>query len=408
MLSRFSLYGFTKNMRFFEPFLILFYLKLGLSFFQIGILISFQTICINIMEIPSGAIADIYGRKNSITFSLACYIISFIIFFFSMTYLLLFVAVFFFSVGDAFRTGTHKAMIFDWVRRNNMVDEKTRIYGHTRSWSKFGSALSVIISSVIVIYLRDYKWVFLFSVVPYIIGIWNIYCYPAYLNKSNKDAHVSIKMVIDHLFESIKSVIGSKGLRRLIIQNMGFEGVFRVTKDYLQPILKSEASLLALILLFPEERVIALIVGAVYFVINISSGFAAKNSYKIVNKIKSEESASVLFLFLSFLVVIASALSLYFYFYKLTIVILLIYFMFQNIWRPILISQYDNFTDHDKHATILSIESQTKNVGVFILAPVAGYLADLAGIHFSFALLSFILLCLGIYSFFSRDSLVKN
>ena len=33
LLFRFSLYGFLKNLRFFEPFLILFFRDAGLSFF---------------------------------------------------------------------------------------------------------------------------------------------------------------------------------------------------------------------------------------------------------------------------------------------------------------------------------------------------------------------------------------
>ena len=77
MITRFSLYGFLKNLNFAEPFLILFYLSIGLNYLQIGILVSFLNICINIMEIPSGALADIYGRKNCILLSLTSYIISF-------------------------------------------------------------------------------------------------------------------------------------------------------------------------------------------------------------------------------------------------------------------------------------------------------------------------------------------
>jgi hypothetical protein len=53
MITRFSLYGFLKNLDFSEPFLILFYLSIGLNFFQIGILVSFQNICVNLMEIPA-------------------------------------------------------------------------------------------------------------------------------------------------------------------------------------------------------------------------------------------------------------------------------------------------------------------------------------------------------------------
>jgi len=59
----------------------------------------------------------------------------------------LFAAMFFFAIGEAFRTGTHKAMIFTWLRNRNRTDEKTEVYGYTRSWSKLGSAVSVVLSA---------------------------------------------------------------------------------------------------------------------------------------------------------------------------------------------------------------------------------------------------------------------
>ena len=46
MLFKFSMYGFLKNQRYFEPFLILAFRAKGLSFFQIGILIAFREVCI--------------------------------------------------------------------------------------------------------------------------------------------------------------------------------------------------------------------------------------------------------------------------------------------------------------------------------------------------------------------------
>ncbi|MDE0330630.1 MAG: MFS transporter, partial [Nitrospinae bacterium] len=78
MMFRFSLYGFLKNQTYFEPFLILAFLEKDLSFFQIGILIGFREVCINIFEIPSGAVADLYGRRRSMIFSFLAYIASFL------------------------------------------------------------------------------------------------------------------------------------------------------------------------------------------------------------------------------------------------------------------------------------------------------------------------------------------
>jgi hypothetical protein len=53
VLFRFCLYGFLKNQRNFEPFLILVFREKGLSFGAIGILIGFREICINILEVPA-------------------------------------------------------------------------------------------------------------------------------------------------------------------------------------------------------------------------------------------------------------------------------------------------------------------------------------------------------------------
>ena len=81
MIYRFSLYGFLKNLRLFEPFIILLFREDGLSFLQIGLLYSIRDIATNILEIPSGIYADAFGRRKSMLFSFSAYIVSFIVFY---------------------------------------------------------------------------------------------------------------------------------------------------------------------------------------------------------------------------------------------------------------------------------------------------------------------------------------
>ena len=171
MLFRFSLYGFLKNQQYYDPFLILAFREKGLSFFQIGILIGFREVCVNLLEIPSGAVADLYGRRRAMILSFGAYIASFAAFALSRTLPVLFGAMFLFAIGDAFRTGTHKAMIFDWLRLQGRSHEKTKVYGYTRSWSKMGSALSVLIASALVFYTGKYSTIFWFSILPYLLNI---------------------------------------------------------------------------------------------------------------------------------------------------------------------------------------------------------------------------------------------
>jgi len=80
---KFCLYGFFKNLRFFDAFLVLFFLEKGVGYLEIGLLYGTREIAIMLMEIPSGFIADALGRRRTLIASFAFYILSFLAFFFS-------------------------------------------------------------------------------------------------------------------------------------------------------------------------------------------------------------------------------------------------------------------------------------------------------------------------------------
>jgi len=166
MIFRFSLYGFLKNQRYFEPFLFLAFLEKGLDFTDIGLLIAVRELTTNLLEIPSGAVADVISRRFSMILSFGAYIVAFTTLGYASDMNLLYLGMLFFGVGEAFRSGTHKAMIFAWLRSQDREDERVKIYGYTRSWSKYGSAVSVALAAPIVLFTDSYEWIFLAAIVP--------------------------------------------------------------------------------------------------------------------------------------------------------------------------------------------------------------------------------------------------
>ncbi|MEZ5148180.1 MAG: MFS transporter [Bacteroidales bacterium] len=160
---KFCFYGFLKNLRFYEPFLFLFFIQQGLTFFQIGVLISIREIGRNLLEIPAGVVADAIGRKRTLVSSFLFYISAFLLYFFAESYAWFIFAMIFYSLGDSFRTGTHKAMIFDYLRLNDWKDQKVFYYGHTRSYSQLGSALSSLIAALLVFFSGEYRMIFLYN-----------------------------------------------------------------------------------------------------------------------------------------------------------------------------------------------------------------------------------------------------
>jgi len=184
-IFKFGAYGFLKNLRFFEPYL-LYYLTIisGLTLFQVGILFSIREIIIYLFEIPSGVIADRYGKKTELVICFVFYIASFLIFYIATEYYMFIIAMALFGFGEAFRSGTHKAMIMQYLDKNNVVSSKSKIYGQTRSMSLLGSMTMSIVSIIFIIWLPEVRMLFLLSIVPYVLDLLLIISYPKYMNES--------------------------------------------------------------------------------------------------------------------------------------------------------------------------------------------------------------------------------
>lgn len=392
MLRRFSLYGFLKNQQYYDYFLLLAFRQMGLSFFLIGVLIAFREIMINIMEIPTGAIADLSGRRKCMILSFIAYIISFATFGLSgmaavdgrfAQHLLipfLFLAMFFFAIGDAFRTGTHKAMIFMWLHIQGRTDERTKVYGYTRSWSKIGSAVSVVLACFFVFLTSNFIYVFFFSIIPYILSIINFLGYSDEVDGKINDK-TSIGDMIKHLRETLVVSLKQASLRRLILESMGFEGFFKASKDYLQPILRAAAipvtaALFAHIYLTDEQKSVILI-GPVFFLLFILSAMASRNAYRLVNKPGQEDKTARLLWGVSVVIFMPLLPAMYYGIHWIMIAGFVVLYVIQNLWRPVLISRFDAHSDKEKGATILSIESQAKSISTMFIAPPLGLAIDM-------------------------------
>lgn len=378
MIFRFSLYGFLKDQAYFEPFLILALREKGLSFFHIGLLIGFREVCINLMEVPTGAIADLHGRRRSMVFSMVGYILSFVIFALSANTVHLIFAMFFFAVGEAFRTGTHKAMIFDWLKRENRLSEKTKVYGITRSWSKIGAAVSVVLAGGLVFYSGRYSNVFWFCLPPYLLNLLNLATYPAYLD-GKQEGKVSIRDMAGHLWIAGREMLRQTRLRRVLVESMSYEGLYECVRNYIQPLLKLAALSVPLMLSLQEKQRTALLVAAVYFLLHSLESIGSVRSHIFAEKRGGETRATESIWKITLVIFVFLLPALIFHLHWVLIPGFLLLAYFNNVWRPIVLSRYDSTSSDRFGATILSFDSQAKSFAVLVMAPVLGFLVDWAG-----------------------------
>ena len=361
-LYKFSLYGFLKNLRFFEPFMILYLLEKGLSFTQIGILYGFREIVINVLEIPTGIFADIIGRKKTLVLSFSGYLLSFFIFFISKNYLVFFIAMVLFSFGEACRTGTHKAMIFEYLSINGMSDQKTGYYGYTRSWAQIGSALSALVAGIIVFWQGSYSTIFLYSIIPYVLDMLLILSYPREVDGKRSGGGSSVGTAFASVLKETAQTFSSFRTIRIVFNQAFHSGYYKAGKDFIQPIFKTIALSIPLLAMYGEDKQSSVFIGIMYFILFLMTSFASRNAQWFTRKVKSDAAALNATLFAGAVAGIFAGLC---YWKGYTIVAAVFYvlvFLSENLRKPAGIAYISDKLKPEAMATTLSTLSQASSV----------------------------------------------
>jgi len=394
---KFCAYGFLKDLRFYEPFLMLFFLEKGMSFLQIGTLYAIREVCINVIEIPSGILADGLGRRKTMVASFVAYIISFLVFYASTSYWMLFLAMGIYAFGDAFRTGTHKAMIFDYLQSKGWQELKTHYYGHTRSWSQRGAALSALIAAALVFYHGSYAPVFLFTIIPYVLDLLLIMSYPKELDGPRFTSTRSVLGEFGFVFKALVTSIRRPVLIRAISNQALYSGYYKACKDYLQPLLKSYAVGIPVFLSLAGNERTALLTGLVYASLYVFTSIASSKSGVIADQFKylSIPLNGTLFIGLGF--GLFSGIAYLLGVPLLAIILYICIYIIENVRKPMGIAYVSERMDKQALAASLSVESQAETLFAAAIAILIGLFSNFFGLGMGIMLVSAICLIIGLF-----------
>ncbi len=380
-IVKFGLYGFLKNLKFFEPFFYLYLLSLGLSYFQIGLILSVRELSVYVFEIPTGVVADVWGRRRSILLCFLLYSISFAMYYASHVFWMLIPASVVFGLGEAFRLGTHKAIIFDYLDDTGRGHLRARVYGFTRAVALLGSAVAAIGAGAVVLVSENYHAGFLLSIIPYFLAFGLVLTYPESSHEKTSAAGFSIWQDIkSHASESLRSLKRVKELRLSLLNSAVYDGAFKAGKGYVQPMIQA----FVLGSVATGARAVnggdagvadTVIISAFYLVIYLLSAVCSQKAYMLKGRSgDSGRPLNRLFLlnaaaFLGIGVFAGRSLALVLLFF-------LLLFVFHNLRRPILLDYLAGHIDVSQRATMLSVESQLCSMSVMVLAPALGMVAD--------------------------------
>ena len=153
-INKMYFYQFLTGMYFTSAVLIPFYTDWAhISFAQAMILQSFFTVCIFILEVPTGAIADYFGRKTSIILSCIFLILGPILYASSKNFHIFFIAEFLFALGVALASGAEEAIIYDSLKELGKENESKKVFSKFNSLHMLGITISAPVGGIIAKYM---------------------------------------------------------------------------------------------------------------------------------------------------------------------------------------------------------------------------------------------------------------
>jgi MFS family permease len=388
---KFCLYGFLKNLRFFEPFLIIFFLQKDLTYLEIGSLYAIRELAINLFEIPSGIIADAFGRRLTLATTFLIYIGSFLLFFIGQGFLLFAGAMVLYALGDATRSGINKAIIISYLVRTKQSDLRVDYYGHTRSWSQYGSATSSLLAGILVFFNENLNTIFLFSIVPYIIDFFNVMSYPKHLDEHTKK-NINIGKKIAETTSIFLSAMKSRRLLKTLLNASVYGGFYKSLKDLIQPFIKSSIMIIPFMVIYTDHQKLSVLLGITYFLIYLASAIASKNAEPIRKWVGSRIKLLNLSLIVGTLLGLLSGIMMTYLVYPIIIILMfIVLLLLENLRKPSAVAEITTIGQAEVHASVLSVTSQLSSIFTAVFVIIIGYVADRFNLGLSIVVVSAIM-----------------
>jgi hypothetical protein len=185
-------------------------------------------------------------------------------------------------------------------------------------------------------------------------------------------------------------------LLRAFFTSASFSGMFKTVKDYLQPILKTFALSIPILVSMGERRS-TIIISVTYFILFLITSYSSRKAQAFSNKFKSVPHAINRSYLLGVSAVIIAGVATHLDVRILAILLFVLMYSLQNLRRPLNVGFISENIDSKIMATGLSVESQLKTIYIVILSPLIGFFADTFGIGIALCLIG-VLVGMG-YSF---------
>ena len=334
------------------PVVVLFYQDNGMGMHEIFVLKAIYSVAIVSMEIPSGWMADVWGRKKTLILGSILGSAGFLLYSFSYGFLAFVIAEIILGVGHSFVSGADSAMLFDSLKAAKKTEKYVKLEGRITSIGNFAEAIAGVVGGFLAAISLRTPFFFQFAVAAIAI--------PASIALIEPHNESTGKLLtIKKLVANIKIILTKNQNLRISILLSALTGTTTLTFAWLvQPFFK-EIDL-------PVEMF-----GIFWTALNLTVGVSSVFAHKIEDFFDKKSTLLIIIVLLA-LGYFLSGISITFW----GISFLFLFYIVRGIATPVLKNYINQYTESEVRATMLSVRNFIIRIIFAAVGPLLGWITD--------------------------------
>ncbi len=377
------IHTFLRSLNFTHGIWYVYLLHQGFTYFEVGIFETIFHFTSLTMEVPTGIVADLYGRKVSRVLGIFSYVIYVLILIYSTNIILVSIAFIFCGLSFTFESGSGEALVYDSMKISGDESFFINFLGKKEILYQIASTIALFIGGWIA--LTSFKinfWIVLIGYTGALTAILLMKETPLILHKKTKKV---AQLLYEHFVISTKTVFSNKRLTLLIIigalVSAPITSLFFLISDHLISNLGYSKFLMGILL---GTHAAAGAIGG-YFAYKLEKHYSEKMILYLVPFFTS----------ISFWLILIDQI--------IFVPFVLLGFL-DSVFYVVLGDYINKIAPSEQRATILSFGGMSFSISMIILFPIVGWISDNYGMMYSFAVLASIVTII----FFIMVIIIKN
>lgn len=374
------LFTFLRSFNLTHGLWMIYLMSKGMTLFELGLLEGIFHITSLVMETPTGAIADLYGRRFSRILGVISYYIYITLCLISSNFFILAIGFIFCSLSYTLESGAGTAFVYDSLKETNDDSKFMKINGLIEGFYQGGIALAIFLGGFIALVNIDYTYLLMYLIISLaLISTFFMKETPIHHNRDKGLKHNLINQYKDTF-----KVLKNNSYLFFLICTLPFIGILStIPFFYLQNYWVSQG--------FKEN-----IIGIFLALNSVAGVIGGLGAYRVERLLKQKGILVVIPIIFTILLWMLPVKYMSFG------AIIGIGFV-DSIFFVVLTDYMNRIIPSDKRATIISFESMVYSFYMILIFPVFGLIGDSFNLTTSFIILAVVAsLIIGLYLIFIR------